>query len=89
MPILRYPQLKCNLLSLTILFMIREWTVEGRIPLRFNPCAPLTYTNEICRKGESFMCAMDPSAPQTGRANVGVPKDLFRNPQSILHCLFS
>lgn len=60
----------------------REWIVEGRITLRFNPCRPIDYSNEACPRDSTFMCAMDPANPSIGRANIGVPTEVFRNPKS-------
>jgi len=35
------------------------------------------------------MCAMDPSSPEKGRANIGVPIELYRNPHNDLVMLLS
>lgn len=61
----------------------RDWYVEGHVPLIVNPCAPISYSNAACAKGETHMCAMDPSNPKTGRASLGKPMDVYRNPKSM------
>lgn len=62
----------------------RDWSVEGHVPLIVNPCSPISYSNAACAKGETHMCAMDPSSPKTGRASLGKPMDVYRNPKSTL-----
>lgn len=64
------------------LMIRRDWYVEGHVPLIVNPCSPISYSNAACAKGETNMCAMDPSTPKTGRASLGKPMDVYRNPKS-------